>query len=119
MTGMDDTSLNPLDALTTAPDFHRVLLENDAVRVLDTVVRPGDTVPLHTHRWPAVLYVLSWSDFVRKDADGLTMMHSRGYPQLKPGTAAWCGPLPPHTLENVGEQDLRIIAVEQKLAAAQ
>jgi hypothetical protein len=38
-----------LDAVTATPRFHRVLLENDFVRVLDTIVPPGEIVPLHTH----------------------------------------------------------------------
>jgi quercetin dioxygenase-like cupin family protein len=45
-----------LDAVIAAPHNHHVLFENDAVRVLDTTVRPGETVPLHTHRWPSSHY---------------------------------------------------------------
>jgi hypothetical protein len=37
------------------------VFENDRVRVLHIVIPPGDTVPLHTHRLPAVLYVERWS----------------------------------------------------------
>lgn len=48
-----------LDALTAAPQNHRLLFENETVRVLDTFVRPGQTVPLHTpmaeHELPAQL----------------------------------------------------------------
>jgi quercetin dioxygenase-like cupin family protein len=42
-----------LDAVLAAPRHHRVVFENDRVRVLDTRIAPGDTVPIHTHRWPA------------------------------------------------------------------
>jgi mannose-6-phosphate isomerase-like protein (cupin superfamily) len=105
--------IDPLDAVTVAPHFHRVLLENEITRVLDTIVQPGETVPLHTHRWPAVLYIVSWSNCVRRDADGRVTMDSRNAaPQ--PGAAPWSGPLAPHTLENVGDCELRIIAIEQK-----
>ena len=41
-----------LDAMVAAPESHRVLLENDDVRVLETTIHPGETIPLHTHRWP-------------------------------------------------------------------
>ena len=105
---------DPLDAVVAAPRFHRVLLENDRVRVLDTIVQPGETVPLHTHRWPSVLYVLSWSNFVRRDADGRATVDSRNSTPLAAGAALWSGPLPPHTLENVGNRELRVIAIEQK-----
>ncbi|MGA3324019.1 MAG: hypothetical protein ABSF45_06065, partial [Terriglobia bacterium] len=55
--------LEALDALSAAPQYHLLLLENDRVRVLDTRDSQGQSVPLHTHRWPSALYILSWSDF--------------------------------------------------------
>jgi hypothetical protein len=55
------------DALVAAPMHHALLFENEFVRVLDTRVLPGETVPPHTHRWPSSLYFLSWSDCVRRD----------------------------------------------------
>ena len=45
-----------LDALVAAPKFHWVLFENDRVRVLEVTVPPHVRKPLHTHRWPSVLY---------------------------------------------------------------
>ena len=59
-----------LDALVAAPGSHRLLFENDDVRVLETTIGPGETVPLHTHRWPSVLYVVATADHVRRDDDG-------------------------------------------------
>ncbi len=54
-----------LDALTAAPAFHDLLFENEHVRVLEAHVGPGQTVPVHTHCWPGVLYILGVSDSVR------------------------------------------------------
>ncbi len=105
-----------LDALRAAPKHHVLLFENDVVRVLDTTVGPEETVPLHTHRWPSALYILSWSDFVRRDSQGLVLVDSRSGRGLPEGTALWSGPLPPHTLENVGSRNLRAISVELKTA---
>jgi hypothetical protein len=104
-----------LDALMAAPEHHRVLLENDKVRVLDTRIAPGDTVPLHTHRWPSVLYVLSFSEFVRCDDQGQVLVDSRtlaSRPEI--GQVLWSVPLDPHTLHNAGQTELRVIAVEIK-----
>jgi hypothetical protein len=103
-----------LDALNAAPRRHALLFENEFVRVLDTRVPPGQTVPLHTHRWPSVLYILNWSDFVRRDGDGRTVVDSRILGKGPQGNALWSEPLPPHTLENVGESELRAISVEVK-----
>jgi hypothetical protein len=118
---MTQAVIDPLDAVFAASSFHRVLLENETVRVLDTLVPRGETVPLHTHRWPSVLYIVSWSDFLRRDENGHITMDSRGSAPLTPGTALWSGPLPLHTLDNVGDNDLRVIALEQKqpIATAQ
>jgi len=104
-----------LDAMTAAPDHHEVLLENERVRVLDTRPGPGESTPVHTHRWPAVLYVLGWSDFIRHDAEGGAVLDSRAS-GMKPaiGSALWSGPLQPHFVKNIGDGELHIIAVELK-----
>jgi hypothetical protein len=104
-----------IDALRAAPKHHRLLFENDRVRVLDTRIVPGDTVPLHTHYWPAVHQIVSWSDFVRRDADGKVTADTRGKPAPTTLPAVlWGEPLPPHTLENVGSAELHVISTELK-----
>lgn len=106
---------DPLDALIAAPDHHRLLLENDRVRVLETLIQPGDRTPIHTHRWPSVLYILSWSHFIRRDDHGQIMVESQKVEALQnPPPVLWGAALPPHTLENIGSTELRIIAVELK-----
>ena len=108
-----------LDALIAAPDHHELLLENDRVRVFHTRIAAGDRTPVHTHRWPSALYVLSWSNFVRYDDKGQVLVDSRKIDAFKvPPVAVWSAPLPPHSLENVGEVDLDIISVELKEHAA-
>ena len=109
----------PLDAMSAAPDHHDVLLENDQVRILDTNVRPGERTPIHAHIWPAALYVLSWSDFIRRDEAGNVLVDSRTMdPRPAPGEALWLPPLAPHSIENIGDADLQLIAVEMKPAPA-
>ena len=106
-----------LDALTAAPQNHRLLFENETVRVLDTFVHPGQTVPLHTHKWPSTNYLLCWSDFIRRDSDRAVLLDSRSLsPKPATGSAFWGPPLPPHTLENIGGSDLHVITVELKHA---
>ena len=101
-----------LDALVAAPKQHRLLLENDRVRVLDTEIAPGERTPVHTHRWSAVHYIVSWSDFVRRDPDGAILVDTRGREPMS--GALWGPPLGPHSLENVGSRPLRVISVEVK-----
>ena len=103
------------DALRAAPAHHELFLENERVRVIHTHIPTGDTVPLHTHRWPCVAYLMSCSDFVRRDHDGKVLFDSRqaAPPQSAPAVQ-WLQPLPPHTVENVGPSPISILIVELK-----
>jgi hypothetical protein len=104
-----------LDALKAAPQHHTLLFENEFVRVLDTNISPGEITNLHTHQFPASLYILSWSDFIRYDADGNVLVDSKTLAKTPgPGSALWSGPLAPHSLKNIGENDLHVISVEIK-----
>jgi mannose-6-phosphate isomerase-like protein (cupin superfamily) len=104
-----------LDAMVAAPEHHEVLFENERVRVLDSRIKPGDTVPVHTHRWASVLYVLSTSDFIRHDAEGNAVFDSRtAESQVQTGAVVWSHPLRPHSVENVGEKEIRVISIELK-----
>jgi len=102
-----------LVALTVAPEHNKLLLEYDTVRVLDTFIRPNEITALHTHRWPATLYILSWSDFVRYGENDNVVVDSRNFkasPQAS--TSFWTKPLTAHRLNNVGENYIHVISVE-------
>jgi quercetin dioxygenase-like cupin family protein len=104
-----------LDARTAAPRHHALVLENERIRVLDTRIPAGDTVPVHTHRWPAVYYTISPGEFVRRDGEGNVLFDSRLHPRM-PGQGMWIESLPPHSVENVGESEIHLISVELKPA---
>src|SRR5271154_2891786 len=83
-----------LDAMTAAPEHHTLLFENEHVRVLDAHVGPSETVPVHTHCWPGVLYILGVSDFVRRDPEGHVVLDTRDSPDhAPPGSSVWGEPL--------------------------
>ena len=104
-----------LDAMNAAPEHHKILFENEQVRVLDTCINPGGQTPVHAHPWPSVLYILSWSDMIRCDAEGNVLLDTRKTDSRpEDGTAMWSPPLGPHSAKNVGGQELRAIAVELK-----
>ena len=108
-----------LDAPIAAPRHHTLLFENARVRVLDTRIAPGVTVPVHAHRWSSVLYVLGWGEFVRRDGNGNVLVDTRTVgPVSEPPTVLWAAPFPPHSLENVGQSEIHIISVELKDEAA-
>jgi len=104
-----------LDALIASPPHHKLLLENDSVRVLDANIPPGEMTAVHTHRLAASHLVISWSDFIRYDAEGIVLLDSRSIGKtIAQHTALWSEPLGPRALKNVGTNDLHIISVEIK-----
>lgn len=102
-----------LDALVAAPDHHTLILENEQMRLLDTRIPVGETVPVHTHRWPGVYYTLQFSHFVRRDGEGHELFDSRQLTEPM-GQAAYLENLPPHSVENVGDQEIHLVSVELK-----
>jgi hypothetical protein len=43
-----------LDAVVAAPRNHKVLFENDNIRVLEVILEADEEEPVHHHRWPSV-----------------------------------------------------------------
>lgn len=105
-----------MDGVIAAPDHHKIIFENERVRVVEFKVSSGDTVPLHTHRFPTVNYVLKLSEFLSYDSKGNLKLDSRtGEVSQKEGTVFYLPAFPPlHSVENVGANELHGIAVELK-----
>ena len=104
-----------LDALAAAPAHLTLLFENERVRVLETRIPGGETTAVHTHRWPNVQYVVSSPDFIRRDGEGAVLLDTRTtHSRSAPPVILWSEPLPPHSIENLGEADLHVIMVELK-----
>lgn len=110
------TQEQSLDAAISAPEQHQVVFENERISIVDFRVKPGETVPAHTHRWASINYVLSLSDFLSYDGDGNLKLDSRtGKSDIKKG-AAFCLPPypPPHSVENIGDGEMHGISVQLK-----
>ncbi len=107
-----------LDAMSAAPQHHRVLFENEEVRVIETLIPPGEETNVHTHCWPGALYVKSWTEFIRFDDRGVELFDSRTLnPAPLAGSSMWSPPLGPHYVRNIGNENLHIIATEIKSLA--
>ena len=103
-----------LDGVVAAPDHHSVLFENDAVRVVETIVRAGDTTPVHAHP-KTLLCVVSGSHFVRKNDTGRVMVDTRDQgPSAVLPRVLWSDGTRPHVIENPSSDDLIVIGVELK-----
>jgi hypothetical protein len=41
-------------SMPSAPKHHKVIFENERLRVLEVTLEPNDEEPIHHHRWPSV-----------------------------------------------------------------
>jgi hypothetical protein len=104
------------DAVVSAQKNHKILLENDKVRVLDVTVAPGEIEAVHSHRWPSVLYFMAAGDFIDRDANGKVIFDSRTLktPLVFP-FAMYKEPEAPHSVENLSPTiTLHLVRVEMK-----
>jgi hypothetical protein len=98
------------DAVTAAPDSHKVIFENALVRVLEvTMPQPGKTEPMHHHHWPS--FFLDWdtggkSPHIRYHRPGNIVrdVPSAAAP-VHPGhwSVHWMKPEPMHAIETVDD----------------
>jgi quercetin dioxygenase-like cupin family protein len=95
------------DPVKTSPQYYKILLENDQVRVLEYRLKPGEKEPMHSH--PAgIVYVLSDATLNFTYADGKTEDRT-----AVTGQTIWRGPVT-HAVENTGETEARTIAIDLK-----
>lgn len=66
------------DAVAAAPMHHKVLFENEKLRVLEVTLEPQDEEPMHHHRWPSVIVLDEFHDKVSDIApDGAELPRRR------------------------------------------
>jgi quercetin dioxygenase-like cupin family protein len=103
-----------MDALAAAPGSHRVLLDNDRVRVLEVTIAAGTREPEHTHQAESVMIVDEPAG-IRYFAGGAVQFESRAHPEAEPGVRVrWMEPEGPHSVENIGQRRYHAIRVELK-----
>ena len=87
-----------------------IRLENDHVRVVQNRYAPGAESPLHTHKYPRVVYVLAGGEVELETADG-----QQTRVRLEPGQTIW-RPAETHIVRNVGRTTVRLLETEVKVA---
>jgi hypothetical protein len=104
-----------LDAVVAAPDNHRVLFEDEQMRVLEVKVRAGELEKLHHHRWPSVMVIDSLPNYVNYDKDGNQIMPA--VPRAVHPEMPVIVRLPPqaaHFVHNIDSRPLHAIRIEYK-----
>ena len=95
------------DMVKVAPKNCKVLLENDQVRVVRVVMKPGEKLEMHSH--PAyILYSPAAGKAKFTSPDGKSEER-----EVKAGQATWSEPVT-HSSENVGTADSRNLVIELK-----
>jgi len=104
-----------LDAVTAAPKNHRVVLENEHVRVLDVTVAPGEREPLHAHCRPSVMYLMQEGIYRDYDSEGrlIEAVDTAPPPAQFPMTL-WLEPQAPHAVHNLDSRPTRLLRIELK-----
>ncbi len=97
------------DPAKQSPQYYKVLLENDQVRVLEYRLKPGEKEPMHTHV-AGVLYIFGDAKMRTTFPDGRTEESVGGA-----GEAHWRNPVT-HALENIGNTEAHALAVDIKKA---
>jgi hypothetical protein len=104
-----------LDAVVAAPKNHRVVLENEHVRVLDVTVAPGEREPLHAHCRSSVMYVIQEGVYRDYDAKGRVVEDvTVAPPPSRFPMTLWLGPQAPHSVHNRDSRPTRLLRVELK-----
>ena len=106
--------IGELDGVIVAPHNHKVIFENEHVRVIETTIAGGEKTPLHTHLRPALIYLLSGSHFIRRDENGETMRDTRAEPDAVQPKVHFVESTPKHTIENTDIKDLVALSIELK-----
>jgi len=95
------------DLVKVMPNDVKVIVDNDRVRVLDVLHKPGVKEPMHSHPAYVTVY-LSATKVKVTTPDGKTVEKDR-----KAGEALWSEPVT-HALENIGTGDQHVIVIELK-----
>ena len=99
------------DPVKQSPQYYKVLLENDQVRVVEYRLKPGEKEPMHTHT-SGVLYIFGDAKMKTTFPDGRTEESSGGA-----GEVHWRNPVT-HALENIGTTEAHALAVDVKKPCA-
>jgi quercetin dioxygenase-like cupin family protein len=95
------------DIVEISPDVHKVIFENDTIRLLEVTVKPGATVPMHTNP-ENVNYILEGGTLRLINPDGSGVDVPLAERQVIPA------PVGRHAVENIGQTAVRTLCIELK-----
>ena len=107
------------DAIAAAADNHRVVFENERVRVLEVTIKPGEKEPFHVHPMPSVMNIITGAKLRITEAsleDGKIVIGKTievGKDDFQP-PPLWMPPQGLHSAENIGSATFHAYRIELK-----
>jgi len=95
------------DIVQISPDVHRVVFENETIRMLEVSVKPGTKVPMHTNP-QNINYILQGGTLRLISPDGSVVDLQVAEQQVIPA------PVGRHAVENIGQTEVRTLCIELK-----
>lgn len=117
-----DPSSYPYDAVAIAPNTHKVLFEDQHVRVLEINLPALTTEPVHIHALPSVIMGetggaggarFRYTEYKMENGKFVQV----GYNEVEPSPgyrAVWSGPEGPHAITNIGQVGVSFQRIEIK-----
>jgi hypothetical protein len=91
-----------VDSVSAAPPNHRVVYEDDRIRLLDVTVLPGEKEPLHGHKYPSVFaFDAVQPELNDHTPDGKLLVIKRGLVNNEFPACLAMGPQEPHAAQDV------------------
>jgi len=95
------------DPVKISPQYYKVAVDNEYVRVLEYRLKPGQKEPMHSHPC-GVVYYLTGAKWKATSADGKVTES-----ETTAGEIIWRDPTT-HAAENIGKTEARALAIELK-----
>lgn len=119
-----------LDAVKAAPQNHKVIFENDKIRILEVILKPYEFEQMHTHRFPSVMFGANNNDtsrfniiYYRYGYDSINHLyfvkdsikqHNKRGNSNKPNIGNYMKPEGPHRIKNLSNVKIDVFRVEFK-----
>jgi len=96
------------DPVMVTPDLYKVLLENQNIRVLEVTYQPGQSEGWHSH--PRYFFYVVEPGKLRSEPESGEAEEF----DLELGLNGLTGPVSKHSVKNVGDSVVRLLAIELK-----
>lgn len=114
MSAGNDWSWPPeMDAVLAAPESHKILFDNEEVRVLEVIIPPGEREPEHTHRMPSVM-IVDRPAMIRYYQSSALVFSSPPDVSARAAVGQWMEPEGPHSVENIDTSLYHAFRIELK-----